>query len=258
MRLRQTPSGESRETVLSDTILTMADGPILRVTLNRPDTGNDMTDEMAAELTGILLDAGANYRLVVLRGAGADFCTGRATGRARVAAPEALQRRRSTEVIFDCYGAFRKTPIPIVCLVQGRALGFGCALAALADITIATQDASFQVPEMAHRIMPTMVMSSLIDRLPRKAISHMVYTSQIIGPERALAFGIVGDIVATANAEAALQRTCEAILNAPAPATEGVKEYLKTAMQMDVQGAVDFARNLHATINSSSEMKRTT
>ena len=242
---------------MSDTILTMADGPILRVTLNRPDTGNDMTDEMAAELTRILLEAGDSYRLVVLRGAGADFCTGRASGRARVVAAEALARRRSTEVIFDCYGAFRKTPIPIVCLVQGRALGFGCAIAALADITIATQDSRFQVPEMAHRIMPTMVMSSLIDRLPRKAISHLVYTSQIIGPERALAFGIIGDIVASQEAEAALERTCQAILNAPAPATEGVKEYLKTALQMDVQGAVDFARNLHATINSSSEMKRT-
>ena len=242
---------------MSDAILTMADGPILRITLNRPDAGNGATDEMAAQLTHLLLDAGERYRLVVLRGAGDDFCTGRAAGRARVVAPEALQRRRSTEVIFDCYGAFRKTPIPIICLVQGRALGFGCALAALADITIATEDARFQVPEMAHRIMPTMVMSSLIDRLPRKAISHLVYTSQIIGPERALAFGIVGDIVARDDAEAALERVCQAILDAPAPATEGVKEYLKTAMQMDVQGAVDFARNLHATINSSSEMKRT-
>ncbi len=242
---------------MSDAILTVADGPILRITLNRPDAGNGATDEMAAELTRILLDAGESHRLIVLRGAGADFCTGRAAGRARVVAPEALQRRRSTEVIFDCYGAFRKTTIPIVCFVQGRALGFGCALAALADITIATEDSLFQIPEMAHRIMPTMVMSSLIDRLPRKAISHMVYTSQIIGPERALAFGIIGDIVARDDAEAALDRVCQAILDAPAPATEGVKEYLKTAMQMDVQGAVDFARNLHATINSSSEMKRT-
>lgn len=257
MPSHQPPEPVSRETILSDTILTMADGPILRVTLNRPDSGNDMTDEMAAELTNIILGADENHRLVVLRGAGDDFCTGRATGRARIVAPEALQRRRSTEVIFDCYGAFRKSTIPIVCLVQGRALGFGCALAALADITIATQDARFQIPEMAHRIMPTMVMSSLIDRLPRKAISHMVYTSQIIGPERALAFGIIGDIVKAEEAEAALERTCQAIIDAPAPATEGVKEYLKTAMQMDVQGAVDFARNLHATINSSSEMKRT-
>lgn len=146
--------------------------------------------------------------------------------------------------------------IPVVALVQGRALGFGCAIAALADLTIATEDARFQIPEMAHRIMPTMVLSSLIDRMPRKGLTHMVYTSQVIGPERALAFGIVGDIVARERAEEALAEVCAAIIKTAPPATEAVKEYMRTAMQMDIQGAVDFARNLHATINSSSEMKR--
>ena len=242
---------------MSNEILTRSEGEILHITLNRPDDGNGVSDDMAAELTQILLSAEDNHRLVVLRGAGADFCTGRAAGRARTdVPPEALARRRATEVIFDCYGAFRKMSVPVVALVQGRALGFGCALAALSDLTIATEDARFQIPEMAHRIMPTMVLSSLIDRMPRKGLTHMVYTSQVIGPERALAFGLVGDIVPRDKAEEALKETCEAILRTAPPATLAVKEYMRTAMQMDIQGAVDFARNLHATINSSSEMKR--
>ena len=241
---------------MTETILTRSDAAILHITLNRSDDGNGVTDEMAGELARLLLNAAEGPRLIVLRGAGADFCTGRAAGRSPVVAPEALQRRRSTEVIFDCYGAFRKARIPIVCLVQGRALGFGCAMAALADVTIATQTARFQIPEMSHGIMPTMVMSSLVDRLPRKALSHLVYTSQVIGAERALTFGIIGDVVADDHAEHALEETCRSILKVPSPALEGVKEYLRTAMQMDAQGAVDFARNLHATINSSSEMKR--
>jgi enoyl-CoA hydratase len=240
---------------MTDPILTESDGPILRLTLNRPEHGNSVTDEMAAELTRQLLGAEATHRMVVLRGAGDDFCTGRASGRGG-SQMEALARRRSTEVIFDCYGAFRKARIPIVCLVQGRALGFGCSIAALSDITIATDDALFQIPEMSQRIMPTMVLSCLVDRLPRKAIAQLVYTSQVINAERALAFGLIGDILAREHAEAALGDVCQTICASPAPATEAVKEYLKTAMQMDIQGAVDFARNLHATINSSSEMKR--
>jgi enoyl-CoA hydratase len=241
---------------MSETILTASDGPILRITLNRPEHGNGVSDEMAGELAGLLLNASQDHRLVVLRGAGADFCTGRASGRPPLGSPEALHRRRSTEVIFDCYGAFRKAAIPIVCLVQGRALGFGCAVAALADVTIATRSARFQIPEMSHGIMPTMVMSSLIDRLPRKALSHLVYTSQTIDAERAMTFGVVGDVVEDERGEAALEDACRALLAVPSPALEGVKEYLRTAMNMDVQGAVDFARNLHATINSSSEMRR--
>lgn len=241
---------------MSGDILTASDGSVLRITLNRPDHGNGVTDDMAAELAGLLLNAAQEHRLVVLRGAGADFCTGRASGRPPINAPEALQRRRSTEVIFDCYGAFRRARVPIVCLVQGRALGFGCAIAALSDVTIATRTASFQIPEMSHGIMPTMVMSSLVDRMPRKALSHLVYTSQTIGAERAMTFGVVGDVVPENEAEAALELTCQSLLAAPSPALEGVKEYLRSAMGMDIHGAVDFARNLHATINSSSEMKR--
>jgi enoyl-CoA hydratase len=238
-----------------DLIVELRDN-VLWITLNRPELGNSVTDAMAGQLANALIHADERARLVVLRGAGSEFCTGRAPPPPAAGATEALARRRSTEVVFDCYGAFRSCRVPIVGLVQGQAFGFGCSIAALCDLTIATDKATFQVPEMMHRIMPTMVMSSLVDRLSRKAISHLVYTSQIISPERALSFGIVGDIVAHDRSREALQEVCNAILGAPRPATEGVKEYLRTAMSMDVQGAVDFARNIHATINSSSEMRR--
>ncbi|MBI1998359.1 MAG: enoyl-CoA hydratase/isomerase family protein, partial [Deltaproteobacteria bacterium] len=153
---------------MSNEILVQQDGPILRVTLNRPEAGNGVSDDMAGELAGILDRAADTSQFVVLRGAGSDFCTGRwhAGGRAPEAPPEALALRRRNEVIFNCYGAFRRTPIPILGVVQGQALGFGCALAALCDITIASDAAKFQLPEMGHNIMPTMAMSALVDRVP--------------------------------------------------------------------------------------------
>lgn len=170
--------------------------------------------------------------------------------------PEALQRRRQTDTIFKCYGAFRKARIPVIGAVQGRALGFGCALAALCDVTIVADDAKFQIPEMSHNIMPTMVMSALIDRVPRKALAYMVYSNELISAERALHFGIASDMVPKALLNVKVGNLVEAMLKIPAPATEGVKEFLRSAGDMSVAGAVDFARNLHATINSSSEMRR--
>jgi len=243
---------------MSNEILVQQDGPILRVTLNRPDAGNGVSDDMAAELAGILDRAADTSQFVVLRGAGSDFCAGRAHNRggAPEGPPEALALRRRNEVVFNCYGAFRRSPIPIVGVVQGRAVGFGCALAALCDITIASDAAKFQLPEMGHNIMPTMAMSALVDRVPRKALMYLVYSTAVIGAERALSFGLVSEVVPAAELDETVQALCAALVKAPRPATLAVKEYTRVALSMDLQGAIDFARNLHATINSSSEMRR--
>ncbi len=238
-------------------ILIKQDGPILRVTLNQPERGNAVSDGMVADLTRIIEGAEKTASVVVLRGAGADFCVGRAMmGAAPKNDPDAYERRAFSDVVFNCYGAMRDAKVPIIAVVQGRALGFGCAIAAACDITLASDAAVFQVPEMAHNILPTMVMSSFIDRLPRKAISYLVYSTAEITPERALSFGIVSEVVPAAKLNAAVETLCAAILKAPLPAIYGVKEYVKSAPDMAVYGAVEFARNLHATVNSSGEMRR--
>jgi enoyl-CoA hydratase len=238
-------------------ILTKQDGRILRITLNHPERGNAVSDAMVAELTGIIEGAEKTSSLAVLRGAGADFCVGRAVmGAAPKNDPDAYERRAFSDVVFNCYGAMRNAKVPIIAVVQGRALGFGCAIAAACDITLASDDAVFQVPEMAHNILPTMVMSSFVDRVPRKAISYLVYSTAEITPERALSFGIVSDIMPAAKLDTAVETLCAAILTAPLPAIYGVKEFVKTAPDMAVHGAVEFARNLHATVNSSGEMRK--
>ena len=81
---------------MSDEILSQQDGPILRITFNRPDHGNGATDYMATELKRLLDTAHEKSRLVVLRGAGKDFCIGRATmGQQPAVMPEAMKRKRA-------------------------------------------------------------------------------------------------------------------------------------------------------------------
>jgi enoyl-CoA hydratase len=242
---------------MSDDILTKQDGPILRITLNRPERGNAVSDEMVAELTRLIEGAGKSSDIVVLRGAGKDFCVGRAGMGARPAVePTALERRNFSDVVFDAYGALRNAPIPVIAVVQGGAHGFGCAIAAACDLTIASDAAKFSVPEMAHNIMPTMVMSSFVDRVSRKALSYLVYSTAEISAERALSFGIVSEVVPAAQLDAAVDKLCGAILKAPTIAIRGAKEYVRSAPDMPIQGAVEFARNLHATINSSAEIRK--
>src|SRR2546423_5928835 len=204
---------------MSSDILTARKGPVLEITLNRPQTGTAASDAMAVELTKLLLGAGESSEIVVLRGAGEDFCVGRETmgKRASGAPPEALELRRRNDVVFNCYGAFRRCEIPVIGVVRGRAFGFGCAIAAVCDITLAADTAKFQVPEMAHNIIPTMVMSALVDRVPRKAMTYLVWSTAVIDPARAREVGIVSDVFPAAELDQAVQPLSPQIMPAPRP-----------------------------------------
>ena len=109
---------------------------------------------------------------------------------------------------------------------------------------------------MGHNIMPTMAMSSLVDRVPRKALMYITYSTKLLDAQRALTWGIVSDVAPAAQLEQAVDTLVAALLKAAPPATLAVKEYARVALSMDLQGAVDFARNLHAAVNSSSRMKQ--
>lgn len=240
---------------MPDEILVETVDRATHIRLNRPDRGNAVTDEMAAVLGRAITDAGESH-FIVLRGAGDDFCTGReGMGNPPAEPLTAYERRAQTDVIFDCHAAFRRSPIPVVGVVQGRARGFGCTLAALCDITLASAAATFQLPETAHGIMPTIAMSSMADRVPLKALMYLAYSTRVIDATRALSMGIVSDVFAPEALEGALEDLSAALLKARRPAVLGVKEYARRAPSMDISSAVDFARNLHATANSAPGMR---
>ena len=237
-------------------ILDQTDGNVLTITLNRPEEGNGLNDAGIGQLASLLQGAGARARLVVLKAAGADFCVGRIAPRG-AAAPklEALQVRRGRDVVFNCYGAFRDCPIPVIAQVQGRALGFGCAIAACADITIAAETAQFQLPEFGDNIMPTIAMSALLGKVTAKRLMYIAYSTALMNAERAERMGFVSEAVPVAELESSVAKLCAQILKAPQPAVLAIKEYARVAPAMDIRGAVDYARSLHAVINSSSEMR---
>lgn len=239
---------------MSEQILVAQRGRGLHVTLNDP---KGVSDDAALELTGQLRHAHERAAFVVLRSSGEDFITGRNNPRPPAGAPPAgaLERRRFSEVIFDLYGSFRACPVPIVGVVRGRAMGLGCSVAALCDITIAADSATFQINEMNHRILPTMVMSSLVDRVARKALMYLVLSRATVSAERAQAMNIVTEVVPAGRLDAAVDDLVAIFEGTPSIALASVKEYLGAAYDMPIKGAVDFARNLHATINAATEMQ---
>jgi enoyl-CoA hydratase/carnithine racemase len=103
--------------------------------------------------------------------------------------------------------------------------------------------------------MPTILMSSLVDRVPRKAVAYLIYSTDMVNAARARNFGIVSEVVPDTELGASVDKLCQSILKAPRPATLAVKEYLRAAPDMAIAGAVDLARNMHATINSAIDAR---
>lgn len=135
-----------------DGIIVKKSDDLLEITLNNPERGNGLSDEQIVFLGDTFLQEHDKVRLIVLRANGDDFCIGRAgMGQRPQARPEALALRKMSDIVFRCYGAVRASKAPVLTMVRGRALGFGCALACVSDMTIAADTASFAIPEFTHK-----------------------------------------------------------------------------------------------------------
>lgn len=241
---------------MSKHLLVEQDGRILRVTFNRPED-NGISDAMANEFVEALSGAHKTSDLVLVKSIGPDYCTGRVRDAgAPPPAAEAYARRPEYDGIFNSYKAIRNALVPVVTAIEGRAMGFGAAIAALCDVSFASDTATFNIPEIGHNVMPTMVMSALYDRVNRNALLWMAYSTQFIDAQRALLYGMVSTVVPAAKLNEETEAFCKLLLNRPRPAILGLKEYLHVAPRMDELGAIDYARSIHSMVNTAAEMKR--
>jgi enoyl-CoA hydratase/carnithine racemase len=239
---------------MSEHVQVTQDGRLLRISLARLDGG--VTDSMAAALSRAVLAAQETSDAVLLTSAGPDFCTGRVRDVPGPPAAEAYARRPEYDGVFYSYQAIRQSQVPVIAAIRGRAMGYGLAVAAVCDISFAADTASFNIPEIQHNVMPTMVMSAVFDRMNRNAILWMAYGAAFISAQRALGYGIVSQVVPAAELMTAAEEFCRVVLSRPRPAILGLKEYLRVAPRMDEQGALDYARSLHSMVNTAAAMKR--
>lgn len=152
-------------------ILTETTGAIRAITLNRPDKRNALNDEMIAALKDALREADADesLRVVVVRGAGKDFCSGADLASiqkiAEASYEENLEDARSLAELFELP---RKMRVPVIAAVRGRALAGGFGLALACDLIFAHDDARFGFPEVKIGFVPAMVAAMLRRNMSEK------------------------------------------------------------------------------------------
>ena len=236
------------------TIVTSArDGAVATITLDRPQEGNLLSVEGVRELAAAFRAAGqSDAKVIVLRGNGADFCRGR-DPKGGAPSPTAMKMRANVcEPILDAYDAMANARQPILGVVQGMAHGFGAAVAGACDLAIAHEGACFRLPEMERDLPPTLAVSALMPRVPRKALTWMVYSMDELDAQTALQIGIVSKVAPPAQVESEVAKLLATMTARSPESLVAMKDFFRVAPQMEPRGMADYAANLLAGVLSSA------
>jgi len=213
-----------------------SEGPVLWVTLNRPDRLNAMNRAMVDELRHLFTDLYWRHetRVVVLGGAGRAFCAGLDLKEGNDGAVlndpgRGLTRQRS---ISEIVMAMRRCPQPIIALVQGAASGGGFALALASDVRIATPDARMNAAFIRIGLSACDIGVSYF--LPRmigaSAASQYMLTGRFIDAERGRALGLFASVVEPGALEAEARAYLKDMLHATPLGLRLTKEALNHAI----------------------------
>jgi len=240
---------------MSDGFNLTRDGAVARLQIDREDRGNMLTLAMLDEISAAIARAGADsaVKAILISGKGADFCRGRDPQGAPESKPTTAVEMRDALIqpILGVYAAVREARVPVVAAVQGTVQGLGCGIAAVCDVTIAAETATFALPEMGANLPPTLAMLAHLDRIPSKALMWMVMSRKQIDSARALAHGLVSEVVPNDALFSTAESVLETISAYERESVVACKSYLQRARQADYRTANDLAGNMLSVVLSS-------
>jgi methylglutaconyl-CoA hydratase len=201
------------------------DGPLLRITLARPERRNAFDAELISELTEAFAHVG-DARAVALAGDGGSFCAGADVDWQRSAidlsfdenVEDALRLYRMLETIDSC-------PAPVVARVQGYALGGGSGLVCCTDIAVAAPDAVFGFSEVKLGIVPAVISPFVFPRIGTAAARRFFLTGERFDAETALRIGLVHEVAS--ELDETIERVVGELLSAGAEAARSAKQLIR-------------------------------
>jgi methylglutaconyl-CoA hydratase len=221
------------------------DGPLVRVTLARPERRNAFDAVLIGELTEAFAGVG-DARAVVLAGDGQSFCAGADVDWQRSAidldydanVADALRLYRMLDAIDSC-------PAPVVGRIQGFALGGGSGLVCCTDVAIAAPDATFGFSEVRLGIVPAVISPFVFPRIGTAAARRLFLTGEHFDAETALRVGLVHELAG--DLDAAVERVVAALLASGPAATRAAKRLIRE------RPAADEAAHVAARLRTSAE-----
>jgi methylglutaconyl-CoA hydratase len=242
-----------------ETILFEGGKAVARITLNRPAKRNALNAAMMAEIVAALEECARDeaVRVVVLGGAGDDFCSGadlkalESTARADVL--KLLDDARATG---DIFLTMRQHPKPIIAAVHGRALAGGCGLASATDLVLAAESAQFGYPEVNVGFIPAIVTAMLRRTASEKIVFELVTTGEIIPASRARELGLVNRIFSDNDFHREVDAFAADLAAKPPAALALAKRLVYHMDAMNFQTAVDAGMYLNVLARKTDDFER--
>jgi len=240
-------------------ILYTVEQRVARITLNRPEKRNALDAETISELRAAMRASACdpNVRVVVLTGAGSDFCSGAdLSGIERTFQAGVLENMADARNMAELFVEMRHHPRPIVAIVRGRALAGGCGLATACDLIVASKSAKFGYPEVNIGFVPAMVMAILRRSLSEKRAFEMITTGEIIPSQTALEFGLINAVFTEDTFDIEVDAFVGKLAEKSASAIALSKRLLYHIDGMTFESAVEAGVETNAIARTTEDMKR--
>jgi methylglutaconyl-CoA hydratase len=200
------------------------EGPLLRVTLARPERRNAFDAALIQELASAFADVG-DARAVVLAGEGESFCAGADVEWQRSSIDLSYEENvEDAERLCRMLSAVDGCPAPVVARVHGYALGGGSGLVACADVAVASDDAVFGFSEVKLGIIPAVISPFVLAKVGSSARRYFL-TGERFDAETALRIGLVNEVAS--NLDDAVERVVAELLTSGPEAVREAKALVR-------------------------------
>jgi enoyl-CoA hydratase/carnithine racemase len=184
------------------------------ITLNRPEKRNALNEAMLKALDGALvaIESDKEIRAVIIRGSGGSFCSG-----LDLAEADRLEGGHSPVGIERVFHRLENVSVPTIAAIQGSALAGGCELGLHCDLRIGAEDLRMGMTvARVGLLVPYDFIRKLIEVIGAANTAQIIYTAEPVDAKRALAMGMVQEIVPNAKLdEAAITLAQKVSANAP-------------------------------------------
>jgi len=231
-------------------------GALARLTLRAHDGGNAATSDLVRELRDACdaIAANADCRAVLLSAEGDAFCRGWDWQTITGESGDPVAGMRAQGLLADPFGCLAELPQPVVCALNGDAVGAGLELALACDIRIASETASFAVPEVSMGLLP---LAGGTQRLPRlvgrgKAL-EMVLTGEPVDAAEALRIGLVSAVVPAERLLAEAEVIAGRIAERGPLAVRYAKEAISRGLEMPLEQALRYETDLTIILQTTED-----